>query len=504
MSSSARRVPQGALAALLAFGVFAADARAESRPRYGGSVEGSLLGAPVTLDPALAQTHAELTSADLVFDTLYRVGTDGVVVPHLATALPSIGKDHVRIPIRKDVLFHDGSPLVAADVVASLERVRTTPARWTLAAISSIKADGDLAIEIVLKAPQADLAMMLALPATAVTKGGRAVGEKPVGTGAFSVETLDRKAKKLVLRAFDDHFAGRPYLDRLVLRWYDTPDGEARQYETGRAQLSARGVAAFTTARPKYKANDIEGPAALLVFIGFGRKHGDVTAERKFRRALDHALSRAQFTSVSSGERVRPTRLPVPIEAGGPSLATAATTGDLVAAKAALAEAAARVKSLAPAQIGKLTLEVLYEDTRPDDRQVAERVAYALTKLGIKSVITAVPAPTLRDRVRRGDCDLWIGQLGAPVTSSTAWWGGAFAAGGDLWAEQRLANGAIDQAEAVKVFDERLPILPLVFRAVRVWHRTDVRGLSFDATGRPDLADLFYSGDPAKPPKGTP
>jgi peptide/nickel transport system substrate-binding protein len=489
--------------ALLLAALLATDVAAESRPRYGGSVEGALLGAPVTLDPALAQSHAEITAADLVFDTLYRVGTDGAITPHLAAALPSAGKDGVRIVLRKDVLFHDGTPLVAADVVASLERVRLSSARWALAAVAAIKVDGD-AIELTMKAPQADLATMLALPATAVTKGGKAVSEKPIGTGAFAVESLDRKAKRLVLRAFDDYFAGRPYLDRLVLRWHDTPDGEARQYETGGAQLSTRGVAAFTTAQPKYKASDIEGPAALQLFIGFGRKHGDVTADRKFRRALDLALSRAQFTSVSSGERVRATRLPVPIEAGAPALAQASTTGDIVAAKAALAEAATRTKSLAPAQIGKLTLEVLYEDTRPDDRQVAERVAYALTKLGIKSVITAVSAPVLRDRVRRGDCDLWIGQLGAPVASATAWWGLAFAAGGDLWAEQRLASGSIDQAEAIKAFDERMPILPLVFRAVRVWHRTDVRGLSFDATGRPDLADLFYSGDPAKPPKGTP
>ena len=35
----------------------------EGRPRYGGSLEGSLLGAPVTLDPPMAQAHAELRLA---------------------------------------------------------------------------------------------------------------------------------------------------------------------------------------------------------------------------------------------------------------------------------------------------------------------------------------------------------------------------------------------------------------------------------------------------------
>nr|MBA3455109.1 hypothetical protein [Deltaproteobacteria bacterium] len=145
-----------------------------------------------------------------------------------------------------------------------------------------------------------------------------------------------------------------------------------------------------------------------------------------------------------------------------------------------------------------LKLEILVEDTRPDDREVAERVAYALNKLGIASVITAVPAVTLRDRVKRGDCDLWIGQLAAPVSSATAWWGSAFAIAGDPWAEQQLSSGPLDRAAAAKAFADRLPILPLVFRAVRIWHRTDVRGLGFDASGRPTYADLFLFGDPSR------
>jgi hypothetical protein len=31
-----------------------------------------------------------------------------------------------------------------------------------------------------------------------------------------------------------------------------------------------------------------------------------------------------------------------------------------------------------------------------------------------------------------------------------------------------------------------------------LWHRSDVRGVSFDASGRPCYADLFYFGTPVK------
>src|SRR6185312_10434426 len=130
----------------------------------------------------------------------------------------------------------------------------------------------------------------------------------------------DGPRHRLELEAFDDHFAGRPYLDQLVLRWYDTPDGEARRFETGNAQLSARGVAAFAGGQPTFKADDVEGPAALLSYIGFGRLHPDVLADSAFRHALDAVLARGGLTGIGSGERVVPSRLPVPIEAGAPPL----------------------------------------------------------------------------------------------------------------------------------------------------------------------------------------
>lgn len=475
-------------------------AGAEGRPRYGGVVETALLGAPATLDPVQAAGHAELTLVELVLDTLYRTGPDGVPRPHLALGPPVVTGATVRIALRPGVRFHDGSELTPADVVASLARVRGSSARWVLAGIKAIRADAT-GLELTVAGAWVDVATQLALPATSITRGGRAPGERVLGTGPFRLTTLDRAGRRVVLDAFDDHFAGRPYLDRLVLRWHDTPDGEARAFETGAAHLSARGAAAFTGAQPKYRARDVESPAALLVYLGFGRAHAAVTDERGFRRALDLALARGALASVSSGERTVPTRSPVPVEAGGPGLAQAGRADDLPGARAALADAARRVPALAPARLAALQLEILVEDARPDDRELAERIAHALGKLGIGSVITAVAAPVMRDRIGRGACDLWIGQLGAPVTAAPVWWGAAFAAGGDPWAEGRLAAGKLDAAATGRAFAERQPIVPLLFRGVRLWHRTDVRGVGFDASGQPGYADVFLYGEPVRSKK---
>ena len=475
--------------------LLAATATAETRPHYGGTVEASLLGAPVSFDPTVVQTHADITVNELVFDTLYHVGPAGLVIPHVAAAMPE-GDKKLKIAIKKGITFHDGTPLTAADVVASLERVRATSARWTLAPIVSVSAPNPETVEIVGRSPVADLATLLALPQTAITKGGKPPGEKAIGSGPFSVEAYDRLHKRLRLKAFEDHFAGRPYLDSLVLAWYDSPDGEARRFEAGTSHLSARGPGAFAGAQPKYRAEDVEGPASLLLYVGFGKAHADVLGDRSFRKALDLALARDPLKTVTSGERVVPAHDPVPVEAGGGTLTQTARVGDMTAAQAALADAAKRVKALAPDKLPQLKLDIYVEDTRPDDREIAERVVRALDKLGIQSQVIAEGAGALRDRIAKGTGDLYIGQLAVPVTSAWLWWTAAFAAGGDSWAMQQLANGAVDPAAAAKQFATQLPILPLMFRAVKLWHRTDVRGLVFDATGRPCYADVHLFGEP--------
>ncbi len=500
------RRPRAAWPAVLALCLLApAGARGESRPRYGGLVEGTLLGAPVALDPQAAQTHAELTVVDLVFDTLYRAGPSGGASPHLAAAPLQLdaAQTTATIAIRPNVRFHDGAPLAAADVAASLERLRTGPGSWMLPGVTAIRAPSVDTVELTLRAPVPELETLLALPQTAVTRGGKPP-QAYVGSGPFRVELLDPARKQLRLRAFDDHFAGRTYLEQLELRWYDTPDGEARRFESGTSQVSARGAGAFATSVPLFRAREVEGPAALLLYVGFGAAHPELGRSVELRRAIDLALARDPLKSVTSGERVAPAREPVPAEAGGAAPAATARGGDQPAAQAQLAAAARSIRALAPAARGQLELEILIEDTRPDDRELANYVVYALHGLGLRSKITALPAQTFRARTALGQADLWIGQVSMPIASASLWWAAAFAAGGDTATATAAAGGTLTAAAARQEFDRKLPILPLLFRAVRLWHRTDVRGLKLDASGRPSFADVFMHGQPVRSTKARP
>ncbi|HUS67421.1 MAG TPA: ABC transporter substrate-binding protein [Kofleriaceae bacterium] len=476
----------------LILGLAPSTADAETRPRYGRKLFGSTLSKPVEMDPARARTQAEVQLASLVYDSLYRVGDAGAPVPHLAAALPALSADgrEARITLRPGLRFQDGSVLDAADVAASLRRLAQTRAGWLTAPVANVTADGTDVVVIALRRPAPELAALLAAPQAAVTPSGRAPSGKRVGSGPFRVDRAGRG--QIALLPWDGHVAGRPYADRLELHWYEGTTAEASAYEVGDLNLSFRGAVAFTGHQPKFPTEVVAGPAVLLSYVGFGRAHGRAWDDRDLRRALSLAIGREGLRHIGTGELVVPAVSPVAADLGGAAPAPAALEPDEAGARAALARAASRFKVLAGK--AKPTFDLLIDRSRPDDREIGEKVVGALFRIGLQARLVELEPDALAQRVERGDFDLVIGQLAPAGAAPALQIAGAFAAGGDPWAAEQLAVAPLDADAALVSFADRLPILPLFHRAVRVHHRVDVRRLRFDAIGRLQYPDMFLFG----------
>jgi peptide/nickel transport system substrate-binding protein len=507
-----------ALALVLALALAAAPTRAhaEARPSYGGEATATLLGEPVHVDPVEARTHAEVTLVGLVFDTLYRTGDRDAhgrvqVTPHLAAALPAPGSSPgpapgsttLRIPIRPGIAFHDGSRLGPADVAASLRRLAASDAGWLVAAIDRVEHDAeDVIVHLRVPVPAEALALALSAPAAAITPGGQVPRESAlVGSGPFRVTRMDRKRGRILLAAHDQHVAGRPYLDRLDLRWFEGANQEAAAYEVGSLAVSQRGAVAYADHRPKYETLEAAGPATLLVYVGTGAN--SALSHPDARRALSLALDRDGMRGIGTGERVVPTLDPVPVAVGGPAPGPAVRPAppeqgrpSVERAQAALARARRADARLAAALGRGRSLEISIDRTRPDDREVAEKVAAALFRLGVAAHITALAAADWHQRHRTAD--LYIGHLALPAPDPELALAAAFAAGGDGWARSALTrgglHGAAEREAARRAFEERLPIIPIFHRAVRLHHRSDLRGVALDDAARTGFADVFFFG----------
>jgi ABC-type transport system substrate-binding protein len=181
-----------ALSSLSLFPVAAA-----TRPRYGGTV---------TVELSSASTA---TIAPLIEETLVRLNEKGEIEPLLATAWQrDPDRKRWRFSLRPKVLFHDGDPLNAVSVAPLL-----------VAALK--KKYGDVTVTaggqtIVLQFDRAvsDLLTELANPRMAISR----TSDKgaPIGTGPFRAITWE-PGHKMILAAFEDYWAGRPFLDSVIV-----------------------------------------------------------------------------------------------------------------------------------------------------------------------------------------------------------------------------------------------------------------------------------------------
>ena len=485
-----------ALLALLA--ALAATAHAETRPHYGGTVEATLLGALSTLDPALVQLARRGDRRSLLFDTLYRIGPDGVAVPHIAAAMPVLDRgSHDRAhpdpqghPAPGRQRAHAAGRRRVARSRAHERRCEVGPRvgevgqrRSRCGRASSCTGDPARAAD--------ELATLLALPQTAITKGGRASG-KVIGIGPVP----DRVARcaapparaqgvRRSLRGPAVHRRARAALVRHARR-RGAPVRDRQRAAVGARRRGIRGRAADV------RAEDVEGPAALLVYVGFGR-----AASRRARRPrvspCARRRARARRRSPASARESASCRAGCRCRSRPVRRRWSRARGEVAAATALLARSEHRDPRAGAA------VEPDARDPRRGRRApTIARSPSACSRVSTSSASTRrsprCRRQVLRDRIAAGQV--------RPVDRSARRAGHRAGrvvgrrrsrAGGDDTLVQ--ARQAFDSAAAAKAFAERLPIVPLMFRSVRMWHRTDVRGLSFDASGRPSFADLFLFGD---------
>jgi peptide/nickel transport system substrate-binding protein len=204
-------------------------------------------GEPVQLDPAVITDGISSRITRQIFDGLVKYkGATTEVEPALAERWELSRDGRVWIfHLRRNVKFHDGTPLDAAAVVWNFERwwksshpqhenqvkAGQTFEYWEAqfggfddkSIVSKVEAVGSHAVRITLKEPQApflaNLAMFvfdIASPKT-VEQWGTEFGKRPVGTGAYKF--LEWKPnQEVILEANPDYWGVKPRVKRVVVR----------------------------------------------------------------------------------------------------------------------------------------------------------------------------------------------------------------------------------------------------------------------------------------------
>ncbi|HSW84400.1 MAG TPA: ABC transporter substrate-binding protein [Usitatibacter sp.] len=215
-------VGMGALASAGGVLAFPGSALAQA-PKKGGRVRAATTSSSTadTLDPAKGANATDYCRHNMLYSGLTQLDASLAPLPALAEEIRNDKATTWTFKLRKDVKFHDGSPLTPADVVYSLNRhkdaataskVKTVAEQFT-----EVKASGPNEVQVKLAGPNADLPVILAASHFLIVKNDAKDFTTANGTGPFKLKEFKPGVRSVAVRNENYWKPGRPYLDEVEM-----------------------------------------------------------------------------------------------------------------------------------------------------------------------------------------------------------------------------------------------------------------------------------------------
>lgn len=280
------------------------------------------------LDPIATPAFVTRSHALMVFDTLYGWDANFVSRPQMAEGhvVENDGKLW-RITLREGLRFHDGEPVRARDVVASINRwgKRDTYAFDLMDAVDEISAESDRVVALRLKKPFPTLADLLGKPGTnipcimperlASTDPMRPLTEM-VGSGPFRYIANERVAGALnVYTRFEGYvprsegtpsfLAGPkvPHLDRVEWRTMPDPATAAAALQSGEVDWWEQPLPDLLPVLRRHRdvRTSIQDETGFIAFLRLNHVQPPFN-NPAVRRAIFAALDQAEVMRAVAGE----------------------------------------------------------------------------------------------------------------------------------------------------------------------------------------------------------
>jgi peptide/nickel transport system substrate-binding protein len=405
-----RRLLPGALCVLLVLSLSACSL-IYRQPADGGGPEQVFRFAPAVVAQSLDAQHyptqdAVRTVAQQVLEPLVTL-EGGEPIPVLAETWEIPDPNTWVFPLREGVAFSDGTPLTAADVVASFERFRQTPLGLPLAAVSSVEATDDATVTIRTSEPVGTLLNTLSLlligPADQVGEEG--FWEDPVGTGPFEVDEF-APGERVTLVPNTDYGGTPPQLGRVEI--------VAISSAAERVAALRDGEVDAITGIPPAQVTEIQQTTGVVYEVApsyTNYLHWFNQAREPFddvgvRRALRHAVHLDGLVGDLFGNLATVARSPVPqLVFGSAQLEPYAYDPEL--ARQLLTEAGY--------PDGFQTSLVLPRDGGPMIRELAQGLAGAWAEVGVQVEVLEKDRQEWRADVNGKNWDMTL-QTGASIT----------------------------------------------------------------------------------------
>jgi peptide/nickel transport system substrate-binding protein len=377
----------------------------------------ALASEPQSLDPRFGADANSSRMADLLHAALTRSDAEARRVPEIASAWEMPDPYTVVFHLRTDYRFADGTPVTAADVKATYDAVRdpslASPRAAALAALARVEAPDPATVVMRLREPHAPFLDATGLGVVPATKARR---REEVTTGAGPFRVVGAVADERIELQPNPGYPGGPVaLRRVVVRI--VPDDVVRALELRRGDIGFVQDAFEPEVLDWLRRDDgltiRREPGTSAAYLAYNFRDRRL-ADRRVRRAIAHAVDRAQLVGSVLGGGARPaTGLLAP---GHWSYAPARVPRHDPARARRLLDRAGYPDPDGPGPAPRFRL--LYKtSSQLARRRLAEAIQAQLAEVGIALDIRTYEWGTLYAQIRAGRFELcslaWVG-IGDP------------------------------------------------------------------------------------------
>lgn len=362
---------------------------------------------PPTLDPQKTFNGFSFALTNQIYETLFRVTPEGEIEGLLAASWEYLDPSTLRVTLRDGVSFTDGTPLDAAAVKASLERLldpaTAAPGRFVVSSIATVEVVDATTVDIKTAEPFAPLLAHLAHPVAAIVPAahGDDLARNPVGSGPFMLVSWEQ-SNQVLLKANADYWGGAPAIGEVLYRIIPEVSTQIIELRSGGIDIL------FNIPPDAFEALEADAKLETVSYLGWGSMMlGMNTANPKLRdlrvrQAIAHAIDKGLLIDEFLRGLAQPGVVPIP-----PTVRFAAS--DLPepypyepeTAKALLAEAGASGL--------KLTLDI-YQN--PDLEAVAQVLQFMLSEVGIDLTIRVQEYAAYVEQTAKDDLELYASSWG--------------------------------------------------------------------------------------------
>lgn len=397
------------------------------------------LGIPITsLDPHFANNSPNKAVARHFFEALIAFDEKLELVPALATSWKRTGETTWEFELRRDVKYSDGTPLTAADVVASFERapvVPNSPASLALftRSVKQVTAVDPLKVRIETKYPDPLLPTMipeiLIVPAarkdatTADYNGGKTM----VGTGPFVFESYTA-GDRLVMKRNDAYWGRKPDWSKVTLRFITNDATRVAALLSGDVNLIENVPPDLVDRVKKGGFNIVQSKPVLPVYVGFdvgGETTAHVSAvnpgpgakanplqDKRVRQALSYGIDRKAISERIQQGTTAPAGQLLLDDLFGASPNVKPHPYNPEKAKALLAEAGYK---------NGLNLTIHGPNDRlANDSRVVQAIAQMWNRIGVNAKAEVMPWSIYFPKAGKREFSIWLLSSGSIAEMATA------------------------------------------------------------------------------------